>query len=402
MADDPTYDNVLVDIDGPVATITLNRPEQLNAMSRGLLNDLYQALRDLNPGDDVRVIRLRGAGRAFCPGYDLGPTTGAYAGGGSKRKKDGPGIADYGESSIAIDRESLREMIDRWLWMWNFRKPVIAQVHGYCLSGGLDLIGACDIVWAAEGTLFGHPAARGMGIPVTVGLLPLKMGAAATKELLFTGDLLDAEEARELGLIRRVLPADELDGRVAEFCQRIALNPLDVLTVHKHVTNRTAEIMGSRLAAFEGAEYDAIAHMTPSMAEFGRRVNTDGLRAALAWRDGPTPPARRPTTTPRCDESTDDPHPAPAARLRPPRRGDDDARQRRRAGGRRRDRAVRSTSSCSSATSSTTTGCPPRPARSWPTSSPASTCPWWCSRATTTASCRTRSGDASRCRTTSR
>ena len=80
---------------------------------------------------------------------------------------------------------------------------------------------------------------------------------------------------------------DELDGRVAEFCQRVALNPLDVLTVHKHVTNRTAEIMGSRLAAFEGAEYDAIAHMTPSMAEFGRRVNTDGLRAALAWRDGP-------------------------------------------------------------------------------------------------------------------
>jgi enoyl-CoA hydratase len=288
MADDLTYDNVLVDVDGPVATITLNRPEQLNALSRGLLADLYQALRDLNPGDDVRVIRLRGAGRAFCPGYDLGPANSTYAGGARrKEKKDGPGIADYGESSIAIDRESLREMIDRWLWMWNYRKPVIAQVHGYCLSGGLDLIGACDIVWAAEGTMFGHPAARGMGIPVTVGLLPFKMGAAATKELLFTGDLLDAEEARELGLIRRVLPADELDGRVAEFCQRVALNPLDVLTVHKHVTNRTAEIMGSRLAAFEGAEYDAIAHMTPSMAEFGRRVNTDGLRAALAWRDGP-------------------------------------------------------------------------------------------------------------------
>jgi enoyl-CoA hydratase len=287
MADDPTYDNVLVDIDGPVATITLNRPEQLNAMSRGLLNDLYQALRDLNPGDAVRVIRLRGAGRAFCPGYDLGPTTGVYAGGGSKRKKDGPGIADYGESSIAIDRESLREMIDRWLWMWNFRKPVIAQVHGYCLSGGLDLIGACDIVWAAEGTLFGHPAARGMGIPVTVGLLPLKMGAAATKELLFTGDLFDAEEAKELGLIRRVVPADELDERTLAFCRRVAMNPLDVLTAAKHVTNRTYEIMGSRAAAFEGADFDAIAHLTPSMAEFGRRVANDGLRAALAWRDSP-------------------------------------------------------------------------------------------------------------------
>ena len=290
---DLTYDNLLVDVDGAVATITLNRPEQLNALSRGLLADLYQCLRDLNPGDDVRCIRLRGNGRAFCPGYDLGPvpagrrTPGAYGGGAQAAKKDGPGMADYGESAVALDRESLREMIDRWLWMWNYRKPIIAQVHGYCLSGGLDLIGACDIVWAAEGTLFGHPAARGMGIPVTVGMVPLKIGAAATKEFLFTGDLLDAEEAQQLGLIRRVIPADELDERVAAFCQRIALNPLDVLSVHKHVTNRTFEIMGARLAAFEGAEFDAIAHLTPSFAEFGRRVDHDGLRAALAWRNDP-------------------------------------------------------------------------------------------------------------------
>ena len=283
---DLTYDNVLVDVDGPVATITLNRPEQLNAMSRGLLADLYQSLRDLNSGDDVRCIRLRGNGRAFCPGYDLGPTTGVYAG-GKRVKKDGPNIADYGESAIALDRESLREMIDRWLWMWNYRKPIVAQVHGYCLSGGLDLIGACDIVWAAEGTLFGHPAARGMGIPVTVGVVPLRIGAAATKELLFTGDLMDAAEAKDLGLVRRVVPADELDERVAALCQRIAMNPLDILSVHKHVTNRTFEILGWRLAAQEGAEFDAIAHLTPSMAEFGRRVANDGLRAALAWRDGP-------------------------------------------------------------------------------------------------------------------
>ena len=78
-------------------------------------------------------------------------------------------MADLGESSIARDRESLRQMIERWLWMWNYRKPIIAQTHGYCLSGGLDLIGVCDIVFAAEGTLFGHPAARGHGHPGDVG-----------------------------------------------------------------------------------------------------------------------------------------------------------------------------------------------------------------------------------------
>ena len=281
---DLNFDNLLVDVDGPVATITLNRPEQLNAMSRGLLGDLHQALRDLNPGDDVRVIRLRGNGRAFCPGYDLSPTGGAA---GKRARKDGPSIADYGESAIAVDRESLREMVERWQWMWGYRKPIIAQVHAYCLSGALDLIGACDIVWAAEGTLFGHPAARGMGVPPTCGLLPYRIGAQATKELLFTGDLFDAEEAKELGLIRRVVPADELDERTLAFCQRVAMNPLDVLTAAKHVTNRTYEIMGSRTAAFEGADFDAIAHLPPSMAEFGRRVANDGLRAALAWRDSP-------------------------------------------------------------------------------------------------------------------
>jgi enoyl-CoA hydratase len=280
------YDNVLVETDGPVATITLNRPEQLNAMSTALLDDLFQALRDLNPGDDVRVIRVRGAGRAFCAGYDLSPSS-SYSSLPRSTNGDGAAMADLGESSIARDRESLRQMIERWLWMWNYRKPVIAQTHGYCLSGGLDLIGACDIVFAAEGTLFGHPAARGMGIPVTLGMLPIKAGGAATKELLFTGDLVDAVEAKELGLVRRVLPADELDEYTLAFCRRVAMNPLDALTVHKHVTNRWAEVMGIRLAALEGAEFDAIFHLTPAMKEFGRLTQEDGLRAALAWRDGP-------------------------------------------------------------------------------------------------------------------
>ena len=278
-----------IELDSPhpgVTRITLNRPEKLNALSPALLTDLREALRELNPGDDVRVIRLRGAGRAFCPGYDLDPGTSAYA----RPQKSGPrgdALADLGESSIARDREGMREMIDRWLWIWNYRKPIIAQTHNYCLSGGLDLIGVCDIVFAAEGTLFGHPAARGLGIPITLGMLPVKIGAAATTELLFTGDLIDAAEAQRLGLISHVVASDELDERTLAFCQRVALTPLDALTVHKHVTNRWLEVMGLRLAALEGAEYDAIFHLTPAMAEFNRRSREDGLREALAWRDGP-------------------------------------------------------------------------------------------------------------------
>ena len=286
------FENVLVDIDGPVATITLNRPEKLNALSNALRQDLHDALVALNPGDRVRVIRLKGAGRAFCPGYDLSPGRPAresYAPAGAEggRAPGGDALADFGESGIAQDRENLREMIDSWLWMWNYRKPVIAQTHNYCLSGGLDLIGACDIVFAAEGTRFGHPAARGLGIPPTLGMLPMKIGAAATKELLFTGDLVDAQTAKELGIIQHVVPAAELDERVMALCQRIAMMPLDLLTVHKHVTNRWMELQGVRTGAYEGAEYDSIAHLSPAAREFSRRSREEGLRSALTWRDAP-------------------------------------------------------------------------------------------------------------------
>jgi enoyl-CoA hydratase len=284
------FENVLVDTDGPVATITLNRPEKLNAMSNALRQDLHDALVALNPGDRIRVIRLKGAGRAFCPGYDLSPgrprESYAPAGPGGA-EQHGEALADWGESSIARDRENLREMVDSWMWMWNYRKPIIAQTHNYCLSGGLDLIGTCDIVFAAEGTRFGHPAARGLGIPPLMGMLPMKIGAAATKELLFTGDLVDAETAKELGIVQHVVPAAELDERVMALCRRIAMMPLDDLTVHKHTTNRWMELQGVRLAAYEGADFDAIAHLTPASHEFARRTNEEGLRAALTWRDGP-------------------------------------------------------------------------------------------------------------------
>jgi enoyl-CoA hydratase len=98
---------------------------------------------------------------------------------------------------------------------------------------------------------------------------------------------MDAETAKGLGIVSHVVPADELDERVMALCQRIAMMPLDALSVHKHVTNRATELAGIRLAAYEGAEYDSIYHVTSAYTEFRRRSQTEGLRAALAWRDGP-------------------------------------------------------------------------------------------------------------------
>ena len=280
-----SYENLLVDIDGPVATITLNRPEKLNAISQGLRDDLEAALRELNPGDAVRVIRLKAAGRAFCAGYDLTPERGALN--WRPNQRTGDNAWQLGESRIALDREGLRQSVDRWLWMWSYRKPIIAQVHGWCLAGGGEMIGACDIVFAAQGARFGHPAGRAIGIPPTLGMWPIKIGLLKTKELLFSGDTIDGVEAERLGMINRALPLDELDEQAMAYCQRIAQVPLDGLSVHKHSANRWFEIMGLRTAAAEGAEFDAIWHEAPSIAEFSNKARQEGLKAALEWRDDP-------------------------------------------------------------------------------------------------------------------
>ena len=171
--------------------------------------------------------------------------------------------------------------------MWNYRKPIIAQVHGYCLAGGLDLIGTCDIVWAAEGTRFGHPAARALGIPPTLGMLPLKIGAAATKELLFTGDLIDADEALRLGMVSHVVPADELDDAV----DGVLPAGGDDADGRPHGAQARREpLAGAPGAAHRRARGRRLRRDLPpdrSFAEFGRISREEGLRAALAWRDVP-------------------------------------------------------------------------------------------------------------------
>ena len=279
------YENVLVETHGPVATITLNRPEKLNAISAELRSDLEAALRELNPGDEVRVVRIKGAGRAFCAGYDLSPERGAFN--WRPNNRTGDAAWELGESRIAHDREGLRVSVERWLWMWSYRKPIVAQVQGYCLAGGGELIGACDIVFAATDAKFGHPAGRALGVPPTLGMWPVKIGMLKTKELLFSGDTVEGAEAERIGMINRAIPSDELDETTMAYCQRIAQVPLDGLSVHKHNTNRWFEIMGLRTAAAEGAEFDAIWHEAPSIAEFAQISREHGLKEALAWRDAP-------------------------------------------------------------------------------------------------------------------
>lgn len=283
--------NIDLEIQGGVATLTLNRPERLNALSPELRADFEAALADLKPGDSVKVIRVRGAGRGFCSGYDMSSGQSVYSMAPQDAgRSEVPGavpMAQMGEGRAVLDRERIREGIERWIAVANYRKPIVAQVHGVCLAGGLDLIGVSDVVYSADNARFGHPAARGLGIPPTLGMLPLKIGVARTKELLFTGDVIDGLQAERWGLVNRTFAEDELDTRTMELCQRMALNTMDALNLHKSVANRWADLMGQRDGALVGAEYDALFHVSPASEEFGRIAGGTGLREALAWRDGP-------------------------------------------------------------------------------------------------------------------
>lgn len=280
------FETLLLEVDGPVGTITLNRPAKLNSLSLQLREEFLAALDLLNPGDVIRVVRLRGAGRAFCTGYDLQGGYDVMSKQERIRTNAFDEVSKIGESHIAQDRDNLRQVAN-WLHrIRRFRKPLVAQVHGYCLAGGLDLIGVCDNVFAAEDAQIGHPASRALGLPTTLGLLPVKAGPLKTKEMLFTGDTVSGSEAQQWQIINRAVPASELDEFVTRYCRRIALLPLDLLTVHKDVVNRWVDNMGYGPSVEATVDLNSISHQSPFVAEFRRRATTDSLKAALEWRDG--------------------------------------------------------------------------------------------------------------------
>ena len=208
-----------------VLRITLNRPERMNAMSLDLLAEFDQALDEFEQDPDLSVMIIRGAGRTFCTGYDLGVD-----------QKRGSG------SRIMRDRVAMQGLVTRWMRLWSLLKPTIAQVHGYCIAGGTELAGHCDLVFAAEDASFGNQPGRTMGILPTMSMWPTLMGPRRTKELFFTGDPFTAKQALEWGLINRVYPREKLDEETLGFASRVAMVSAELLMLHKAAVNRYLEI----------------------------------------------------------------------------------------------------------------------------------------------------------------
>ncbi|MGH7836610.1 MAG: enoyl-CoA hydratase/isomerase family protein, partial [Candidatus Binataceae bacterium] len=168
------YETIIFEtVEDKIRRLTLNRPEKLNAMSQKLLGELDQVLSDFENDASASVLIIRGAGRAFCAGYDLQFTQGSGSG-----------------FTVHNDRTALQKAVDRWQRLWALPKPVIAQVHGYCLAGATELAGHCDLVFASDDAQFGHPAGRSLGILPTLSMWPILMGPRKAKEYFFTGDLM--------------------------------------------------------------------------------------------------------------------------------------------------------------------------------------------------------------------
>ena len=267
------YQHLLYEVKGPVATLTMNRPEKLNAMNLTLQREIVAAMHEAEDDPSVRVILLRGSGRAFSSGYDVAPSDPSEA---QHRRTD----------NIREDIQRLRGVGARWAEIWNLSKPVIAVVHGYCLAGGTDLAQHCDLIIAAEDATFGFPAVRAMGSPPTH-MWVYNLGPQWAKYLLLTGDSIAGRTAERLGLVFKAVPAADLDREARELAGRIAKTPWELLAANKGIVNRALELMGRGLLQQLAAETDAIAHRAPVAHEFNCIADERGLKAALEWRDGP-------------------------------------------------------------------------------------------------------------------
>jgi enoyl-CoA hydratase len=254
---------------GPVRRLTMNRPAALNALNAELTDALSAAIKGAGSEDGVSVVILRGAGRAFCAGYDL--------------NEDASG----GVLDARHWHEDLAHATDKMLEILDCPKPVIASVHSYCLAGGTDLMLACDLAVAADDAYFGYVDVR-FGSGVVSMFLPWVIGIRAAKELLFTGeDRVSADDAHRIGLVNRVVPRDRLDDATIELAEEIAKNEPFVVQTTKRAVNRAWDVAGFRAAMAANTELDVMIETAnlPARDEFRRITQEQGLKAAIAWRD---------------------------------------------------------------------------------------------------------------------
>ncbi|UTI63567.1 crotonase/enoyl-CoA hydratase family protein [Paraconexibacter antarcticus] len=288
-----TYETLLYATEGPVATITLNRPETLNTIVPPMPEELERAVGRAVRDETVKVIVLRGAGRAFCAGYDFG---GGFAHWDELITTDG--AWDPGKDFAFATAPELSPT-QQFMSVWRAPKPVIAQVHGWCVGGGSDFALCADLVVASEDAVIGTPYSRMWGSYLS-GMWLYRLGLSRAKYHALTGRPLTGREAADIELINEAVPFAQLETRVAALAAELASIPSSQLAAMKLVVNQAYEHMGLQATQTLGPILDGLMRNTPDARRFIEIAERDGVRAVVAERDGPfgdysqAPPERRP------------------------------------------------------------------------------------------------------------
>ena len=274
-----TYETILYDTDGAIATITLNRPQRLNTIVPQMVDDLDAAVRAASADPAVKVIVLRGAGRGFCAGFDFGQDF--SAGYGTALYTDGKW--DPGKDMIGTTN-GLTAPVPRFMSIWRSHKPVIAQVHGWCVGGGSDMALCADLVIASEDAQIGTPYARMWGCYLT-GMWIYRLSLARCKWHALTGEPLSGTEAAEIELINRAVPFDALETTVRALADKLAGLPLSQLAAMKMIVNQAYENMGLATTQLLGPVLDGYMRNTPDALRFIDVAAEKGVAAAIEQRD---------------------------------------------------------------------------------------------------------------------
>jgi enoyl-CoA hydratase len=248
-----------------VRRLTLNRPAKRNALSNALRGALFEALEAGDRDPQVRVTIIRGAGTCFSSGYDLA------------------GVGELPFHTAGAQGQWARHVVEGCFRMWDLAKPIIAQVHGWCLAGGSELAFACDLVYVAEDAQIGYPAVRTMSPPDNQ-FHAWILGLRAAMELMLTGDAIDGQEAVRLGFANRAFPLGRLEDEVLAMAERIAKVDPELAQLNKRLVHRQMEAMGLRAGLRAGTDLHALGWSTKASREYMARMR-EGVKAALDARD---------------------------------------------------------------------------------------------------------------------
>jgi enoyl-CoA hydratase len=273
------YTTLLYGVDDAVATITLNRPERLNTIVPPMPEEFEAAIRQATLEEAVKVIVVRGAGRSFCAGYDFADGFHHW-----DQQITTDGAWDPGKDFVFATTPNLSPT-QQFMSMWRTSKPVIAQVHGWCVGGGSEMALCADIVIASDDARIGTPYARMWGCHLS-GMWIYRLGLAKAKEYALTGRPVSGQEAEAIGLINTSVPFDRLEAEVQGWAKRLARVPASQLAAMKLIVNQAFENQGLHSTQLLGPVLDGLMRNTPDAHRFVE-IADQGVAAVLQERDGP-------------------------------------------------------------------------------------------------------------------